>query len=58
MKALAGKKTYVCAAAAGLITVAQLLGFIDAETYAGLMGLVGAGGLAALRGGVSKGEVR
>ena len=48
------KKTYICAAVMALATAAQYLGFIDAELYKGIMGLFGAGGIAALRAGVTK----
>lgn len=51
---LQGKKTYILAAIAGLLTVVHSLGWISAEVYQTLMGLVGAGGLATLRAGVTK----
>jgi hypothetical protein len=54
MTALAGYRTYILAAAGGLLTVAQILGFIDMATYGTLMGLIGAGGLATLRASVPK----
>lgn len=53
---LSGKKTYILAAIAGLLTVAHALGWITSEVYQTLMGLVGAGGLATLRQGVKKGQ--
>ena len=46
---LRGKKTYVIAIIAGLVTVMKMLGNIDDATYTTLMGLLGAGGLATLR---------
>ena len=49
-----GKRTYLIAAAIGLLTVGQVLGWIDHKTYDVLLGLFGAGGLAALRAGVNK----
>jgi hypothetical protein len=52
--ALKGKKTYILAAASGIVTAAHMLGFIDAEMWASIMGLLGAGGLATLRAGVAK----
>lgn len=51
---LAGKKTYLCALALGVVTVAESLGYVDSATARTLQGLVGAGGLAALRAGVKK----
>jgi len=54
MSFLSGRKTYVVAAIAGLLTVAHSLGWIDSTSYSTLMGLFGAGGLAALRAGVNK----
>lgn len=52
---LSGKKTYICAILVALATFAYQLGWIDAATLSLLLGLFGAGGLAALRAGVSKG---
>jgi len=52
MGIMKGYKTYICAAGAGLATVAQILGWIDAAQYTAILGLLGAGGLAALRAGV------
>ena len=51
---LRGKKTYLLALAAGVLTALRALELIDDRTYETLLGLVGAGGLAALRAGVSK----
>ena len=51
---LDGKKSYLLAIAAGLLTMAHSLGWLGDGTYQTLMGLVGAGGLAALRAGVTK----
>lgn len=48
-----GYKTYLCAVLLGLATVARALGYIDDATYATLAGLLGAGGLASLRHGLS-----
>lgn len=45
---LAGKKTYIIAAIAGLVTVAHSLGYIDDSTWQFLLGLLNAGGLATL----------
>lgn len=49
MHILKGRKTYIVAVAAGLVTVAQVLGLIDAELAITIYGLLGAGGLATLR---------
>ena len=53
MDFLKGKKTYLIAAAVGLVTVAHQLGWIDADTYKVVLGFLGAGGLATLRAGVN-----
>ena len=49
-----GYKTYIVAAGIGLATFARVLGWIDNSTYEILLGLLGAGGLATLRAGVTK----
>jgi len=49
-----GYKTYLCAIGIGLAATAHALGFIDDATYQTLIGILGAGGLAALRAGVAK----
>ena len=49
MKYLEGKKTYICAVCLGFATVAVSLGWISQDVYVTLAGLLGAGGLAALR---------
>ena len=51
-----GNKTYIAAGVMGLATVLHTSGLIDAVTYQLVMGLFGAGGLAALRVGVKKGK--
>lgn len=51
---LAGYKTYIIAALVAAVTVAQQLGYLDAATAQTLLGLLGAGGLATLRAGVTK----
>ena len=51
---MAGYKTYICAAGLALATFAKAIGWIDDVTYSTLAGLFGAGGLAALRAGVTK----
>ena len=51
---LDGKKTYIFAALLALATFAKTVGWIDESTYQALLALFGAGGLAALRSGVSK----
>ena len=56
MDALKGKKTYIVAALAALATAAHVAmpEVINAEMWATVMGLLGAGGLATLRAGVDK----
>ncbi len=49
-----GKKTYIVAAAVALAVFAHSLGWIDDNTFQVILGLLGAGGLAALRAGVTK----
>ncbi len=49
-----GSKTYICAAGLALATFAKVMGWIDESVYNLLAGLFGAGGLAALRSGISK----
>lgn len=51
---LCGKKTYFIAAAVALASVARYLGYIDDAAYTTILGLLGAGGLASLRAGVTK----
>ena len=52
---LGGKKTYLIAAAVGLVTAAQAWGWLDDQAYTMILGFLGAGGLATLRAGVSAG---
>ena len=49
---LKGRRTYIVAVLLGLVVIAESLGYLDAETAFTLKGLLGAGGLAALRAGV------
>ena len=49
-----GKKTYLVALGVAIATAAHQLGWIDATVYQTILGLLGAGGLAALRSGVGK----
>lgn len=49
-----GKKTYLMAGLIGVATMVRALGWIDDSVYQALLGLLGAGGLAALRAGVTK----
>ena len=49
-----GKKTYLFAIAIGALTAFKAMGWIDHAVYDVLLGLFGAGGLAALRAGVNK----
>lgn len=52
---LKGKKTYLIAAAGAVATGVYLLGFVDTDTYVGIMGFLGFGGFAALRAGIKNG---
>jgi len=54
MKFLEGSKTYIVAIFIGVATIAHNLQWIDDTVYQWLLGLMGAGGLAALRAAVSK----
>lgn len=51
---LAGSKTYIIAGVIGIATAARYLGYLSESTYQLVLGLLGAGGLAALRAGVAK----
>ena len=51
---LSGYKTYLIAAAIGVVSAAHQLGYLDAQLYGTLLGLLGGGGLATLRAGVTK----
>ena len=51
---LDGKKTYISAIVLALVTFAKAMSWIDQSSYELLLGVVGAGGLAALRAGVTK----
>ena len=46
---LKGKKTYCTAIAGAIVVFAHLTGLIDSQTFNTLVGLLGFGGLAALR---------
>ena len=52
MNALTGYRTYIVAGLIALATFAKLLGWIDAETLAAIVALLGAGGLATMRAAV------
>lgn len=54
--ALNGKKTYVICALALLVVFAHGLGYIDQPLRDGLLSVLGVGGFAALRHGISKVE--
>ena len=54
VKMLEGKKTYLAAAGGAIVAFALMLGWIDREMAEALWGLLGFGGLAALRQGVEK----
>jgi hypothetical protein len=49
MESLQGYKTYIIAIAIGVVTIIHHLGYIDAATFATLLGLLNAGGLGSLR---------
>ena len=49
---LTGKKTYLSAAGIAAVTVMHSLGYLNDEAFQVLVGLLGAGGLAALRAAV------
>ena len=49
-----GYKTYLSAGGIAAITLLHALGYIDDATFQMLLGLLGAGGLAALRAGVGR----
>jgi len=49
-----GYKTYLAAIAVAAVSVGHYLGWIDESAYVTLLGLFGAGGLAALRSGCGK----
>ena len=51
---LNGWKTYLCAVGIGIVTTAKALGYLDEASYQTIVGMLGAGGLAALRAGVAK----
>jgi hypothetical protein len=51
---LDGYKTYVMALGAAVVVFAHALNWIDEATFQTLLALFGAGGLAALRAGVTK----
>jgi len=52
-----GWKTYLCAAGYGITEVLSVIGIIDSPTAETLRALFFAGGLAALRAGVSKAKI-
>lgn len=52
---LTGKRTYICAVLGGLVVALRILELIDGPTAEALLGLLGFGGLAALRAAVGKG---
>ena len=51
---MSGYKTYIIAVALGALAVVHSLGYINDQIYQALMAALGAGGLAALRAGVTK----
>ena len=55
MDFLSGKKTYLVAGVAALVTFVYMTGFLDEPSYKAIMGFLTAGGLAALRAGIDKG---
>ena len=53
MEWLKGKKTYLIAALVGIVAVIQQLGYIDESMAGTILAVLGGGGLATLRAGVS-----
>ena len=51
---LEGKKTYIVALLVGVTAVLEYFGVFEVEVVTTIYGLLGAGGLASLRAGVSK----
>ena len=51
---LKGKKTYLIAILIGIASTFHYLGYIDTQAYTAILGLLGAGGFASLRAGISK----
>lgn len=54
MDALKGKKTYIVAAAAALVTFAHALGYLDSDLTNTLYGLLGATGAATMAAKVNR----
>lgn len=52
---LAGKKTYIIGFLIAVATFVHQMGWIEAGVYQTIMGLLGAGGVVALRAGINKG---
>ncbi|MBA60034.1 MAG: hypothetical protein CMQ40_12800 [Gammaproteobacteria bacterium] len=50
---LKGKKTYLVAAGAAVVVFVHAMGWLSADQSNTVLGLLGAGGIAALRAGVS-----
>ena len=51
---LSGHRTYIIAVLIGAASAAHFLGWIDGQAYTAILGLLGAGGLSALRAGIEK----
>ncbi len=49
---LSGKRTYIIATLIGVLSAVHFLGYIDANMYQTLLGILTGGGLAALRAAV------
>jgi hypothetical protein len=54
MMTLDGKKTYITAVVAALVSFARAMGWLSQEQYQVILGLLASLGLAALRSGVAK----
>jgi hypothetical protein len=54
MSWISGKKTYILALVIAALSVLQYFDVFGEDVYMELLGLVGAGGLASLRAGVTK----
>lgn len=54
VKVLQGRKTYLVALAVAVVVFLQAIGAVSSELAQTLYGLLGAGGLATLRAGITK----
>jgi len=54
METLQGKRTYIIAALAAIVTLVKYLGYIDEDLFQMLLGLLGAGGVATMAAKVNR----